>query len=239
MTILAIATATSVLQAAVSSGDDVRFIEYDAGLTHSEALMVLVDTLMKISGLDKRDVDLVACMKGPGSFTGLRIGYAAAKGLSLALGIPIVSVPTLDCLAARFSFWPGPVLPVIDAKKRRYFTALYRGRDRITGYMDAGAADIANTVARVSGDLLLTGPDAAVLFPELSRLMDGGRKISVDPCGKYDGIRELLEISREYSILNIVDQMSSGPLYLRKSDAELARHLIGRAGSVINTDDER
>jgi tRNA threonylcarbamoyladenosine biosynthesis protein TsaB len=226
MTILAIATATSVLQAAVSSKDGVRFIEHDAGITHSEVLMVLVDALLRISGLDKRDLDFVACMKGPGSFTGLRIGYAAAKGLSLALGIPVVSVPTLDCLAARFSFWPGPVLPVIDAKKRRYFTALYRGQDRVTDYMDADVAGIADAATRVPGDLLLTGPDAAMLFPELSRLMVDERRISVDPGGKYDGIRELLEISQEYRILNSIDQASCGPLYLRKSDAELARYGI-------------
>ncbi|MDR0386725.1 MAG: tRNA (adenosine(37)-N6)-threonylcarbamoyltransferase complex dimerization subunit type 1 TsaB [Treponema sp.] len=226
MNILALDTATSVLQAAVSSGDKVWHIGHDAGLTHSEALMVLVDTLMGISGLDKKDLDFVACMKGPGSFTGLRIGYAAAKGLSLALGIPVVTVPTLDCLAARFSFWPGPVIPVIDAKKHRYFTAVYRGRDCVTGYLDAGAASIAAAAAQVPGDLLLTGPDAALLFPELTPLMEGGRKITVDPLGKYGGIRELLAISEEYFKLNKVDGAMSGPLYLRKSDAELTRQLI-------------
>ncbi|MDR0378082.1 MAG: tRNA (adenosine(37)-N6)-threonylcarbamoyltransferase complex dimerization subunit type 1 TsaB [Spirochaetaceae bacterium] len=223
MIILAIDTAVSVLRAAVSAGDEVWSIEYDAGLTHSETLMVLVDTLMKISGLDKRALDFAACMKGPGSFTGLRIGYAAAKGLSLALGIPVVSVPTLDCLAARVSFWPGVVIPVIDAKKRRYFTALYRGRDRVTGYLDAGAADIADTAAHVPGDLLLTGPDAPRLFPELTRLMEGSRKISVDAAGKYGGIRELLTISQEYYMRNMIDSPASGPLYVRKSDAELTR----------------
>jgi tRNA threonylcarbamoyladenosine biosynthesis protein TsaB len=226
MNILAFDTAASVLKAAVASGEGVRSIEYDAGLTHSEVLMVLADALMKISGLDKGDLDFVACMKGPGSFTGLRIGYAAAKGLSLALGIPVVSVPTLDCMAARFSFWPGPVIPVIDAKKRRYFTALYQGQDRVTGYMDADIADIAAAAAQVPGDILLTGPDAAMLSPELTRFMEGGRKISLDPLGKYGGIRELLEISRKYFIINKVDDASSGPLYLRRSDAELARQLI-------------
>jgi tRNA threonylcarbamoyladenosine biosynthesis protein TsaB len=226
MNILAIDTATSVLKVAVAWGDDVRCIEYDAGLTHSEALMVLVDTLMSISGLDKRELDFVACMKGPGSFTGLRIGYAAAKGLSLALGIPVVSVPTLDCLSARFSFWPGPVIPVIDAKKRRYFTALYQGRDCVSGYMDADAAGIADAAIHVPGDILLTGPDAALLFPDLTHLLKGNRKISVDPLGKYSGIQELLEISREYFILTTIDDASAGPLYLRKSDAELTHQLV-------------
>ncbi|MDR3131133.1 MAG: tRNA (adenosine(37)-N6)-threonylcarbamoyltransferase complex dimerization subunit type 1 TsaB [Treponema sp.] len=222
MNIIAIDTAASVLQAAAAWGEDVRCIEYDAGLTHTEALMVLIDTLMKISGLDKKDADFVACMKGPGSFTGLRIGCAAAKGLSLALGIPVVSVPTLDCMAARFSFWPGPVIPVMDAKKSRYFTAIYRDGERTSGYMDADAADIA-AVAGVSGDMLLTGPGAVLLFPELSRLTERGQKVLLDPFGKYGRIRELLEISRKYFIFNKVDDASSGPLYLRKSDAELAR----------------
>jgi tRNA threonylcarbamoyladenosine biosynthesis protein TsaB len=223
MNILAIDTATSVLSAAVSSGDKTWYIEGDAGLTHSESLMDIVDTLIRISGLDKKALDFAACMKGPGSFTGLRIGYAAAKGLSLALGIPLVSVPTLDCMAARFSFWPGPVIPVIDARKRRYFTALYRGRSCISGYLDADAVSIANAAAQIPGDILLTGPDALLLLPELTGLA-GNRKLNVDSFGKSSKVRELLEISREYYILNKVDDVSSGPLYLRKSDAELAHH---------------
>jgi hypothetical protein len=66
-----------------------------------------------------------------------------------------------------------------------------------------------------------TGPDAAMLFPEITPLVEGGRKISVDPFGKYGGIRELLEISREYFKRNRIDDAGSGPFYVRKSDAEL------------------
>jgi tRNA threonylcarbamoyladenosine biosynthesis protein TsaB len=221
MNILAIDSATSVLSAAVASGDDVWHIECDAGVTHSEALMDMVNTLIRISGLDKKNLDFTACMQGPGSFTGLRISYAAAKGLSLALGIPIVAVPTLDCMAVRFSFWPGPVIPVIDAKKHRYYTALYSGGDCITGYMDADAASIAAAAAQVPGDILLTGPDARMLLPELCSLAGPGRKIIVDSFGKYGKIRELLKIAKEYYIFNKIDNGLLGPLYLRKSDAEL------------------
>jgi hypothetical protein len=97
--------------------------------------------------------------------------------------------------------------------------------------MDASVADITDAAAQIPGDLLLTGPDAAMLLPELSRLMEGGRRISVDPGGKYGGIRELLEISQEYYTRNDIDQASSGPLYLRKSDAELERF------AAINTEE--
>jgi hypothetical protein len=60
-----------------------------------------------------------------------------------------------------------------------------------------------------------------MLFPEITPLVEDGRKISVDPFGKYGGIRELLEISREYFKRNRIDDAGSGPLYVRKSDAEL------------------
>lgn len=198
-----------------------RYIECDAGIAHSETLLDMADTLMRISGLDKRALDFVACMKGPGSFTGLRISYAAAKGLSLALGIPVVAVPTLDCMAARFSFWPGPVIPVIDAKKHRYYAAVYRGRDCISGYLDAASGDIAAAAAQTPGPVLLTGPDAAMLFEELGSLPGNDREISLDPFGKCGKIRELLKISTEFFLRNKIDDPSSGPLYLRKSDAEL------------------
>jgi tRNA threonylcarbamoyladenosine biosynthesis protein TsaB len=221
MNALAFDTATSVLAAGVSSAEGTRYIECDAGIAHSETLMDMADTLMRISGLDKRDLDFVACMKGPGSFTGLRISYAAAKGLSLALGIPIVAVPTLDCMAARFSFWPGPVIPVMDAKKHRYYTAVYRGRDCVSGYLDAAPDAVAAAAAQVPGPVLLTGPDAAMLFPELGPLIGADREISLDPYGKYSKIRELLKISGEFFLHDKFDDPSSGPLYLRKSDAEL------------------
>jgi tRNA threonylcarbamoyladenosine biosynthesis protein TsaB len=234
MNILAIDTATSVLAVGLSSNDGMRYIESDAGLTHSEILMELVDKLMNIAGLAKKELDVVACMQGPGSFTGLRIGFAAAKGLSLALGIPMVSVPTLDCMAARFSFWPSLVIPVIDAKKHCFYAALYRGGERVSPYMDASASAIAEALTKTGAALdaaasaeaakaavLLTGPDAPMLLPELKERL-GQYAAALDPCGKYGKILGLLDISREYYILNKVDETSSGPLYLRKSDAELA-----------------
>jgi tRNA threonylcarbamoyladenosine biosynthesis protein TsaB len=221
MNALAFDTATSVLSVGVSSPDGTRSLECDAGIAHSEALMDMADTLMRIAGLDKRDLDFVACMKGPGSFTGLRISYAAAKGLSLALGIPVVAVPTLDCMAARFAFWPGPVVPVMDAKKHRYYTAVYRGADCVSGYLDAAPDAVAAAAAPIPGPVLLTGPDAAMLLPELGPLLGADREINLDPLGKYGKMRELLKISAEFYLRSAFDAPSSGPLYLRKSDAEL------------------
>jgi tRNA threonylcarbamoyladenosine biosynthesis protein TsaB len=238
MNILAIDTAVSVLSVAVSAGrkdagEEIRYYEFDGGLRHSELLLEIADTLIRDAGLSPADIDLAACMKGPGSFTGLRIGFAAVKGLALALGIPLVSAPTLDCMAAAHAVWPGIALPVIDAKQRRFFTALYREGRAISAYMDAGAGEIAQALAGVSAagtagntagespPALLTGPGAALLLPELAAYT-GADRLFLDPGYKSGRARELLAISQEFIILQRVDDYNSGPLYLRKSDAETA-----------------
>ncbi|MDR2759576.1 MAG: tRNA (adenosine(37)-N6)-threonylcarbamoyltransferase complex dimerization subunit type 1 TsaB [Spirochaetaceae bacterium] len=220
MNVLALDTAASVLSMALSSNNKLWYLEIDAGLKHSELLMDGVDMLLKKAGLKPEDLERIACMKGPGSFTGLRIGFSAAKGLALSLGIPMVSVPTLDCMAHSYSVWPGPVLPVINARKHRYFTALYRGNEQISPYMDAAPGEIRELIHSASqkGPVLLTGPDADMVQPELSPEV-----FLVDPFHKNGKSRELLDIAKNIAIVNN-NEVLMGPLYLRKSDAELNLH---------------
>ncbi|MFP3089195.1 tRNA (adenosine(37)-N6)-threonylcarbamoyltransferase complex dimerization subunit type 1 TsaB [Treponema sp. TIM-1] len=221
MNMLALDTATSVLSIALSANNRLWYFEIDAGLKHSELLMEGVDMLLKKAGLEPEALERIACMKGPGSFTGLRIGFSAAKGLALALGIPMVSVPTLDCMAHAYSVWPGPVLPVINARKQHYFTALYRGTERISPYMDAAPGEILELIrsAFPKGSVLLTGPDADMIKPELGEPVSP-EGFLVDPCHKNGKGRELLDIAKNIVILNN-NEVLLGPLYLRKSDAEL------------------
>jgi tRNA threonylcarbamoyladenosine biosynthesis protein TsaB len=228
MTILALDTATVILSVALSSGDTLWHFEIDGGLRHAELLMDTIDRLVKSAGLEPGDIDIVACMKGPGSFTGLRISFAAVKGLALALGIPMVSVPTLDCMAAPQSAWPGIVLPVMDAKKGCFFTALYRGGDRISDYMDAPTAEIAAALGK-NEPVLFTGPDAGMLLPEIRDILApsdgaGPQGLFLDPGGRRGRARELLDIVKKGAIPHTGEDVFSGPLYLRKSDAELTFH---------------
>ena len=234
MNLLAVDTASSILSAALSAGEQTWYFEADAGLRHSELLMDCVDLLMKKAGLQPENLSGVLCMAGPGSFTGLRIGFSLAKGLALSLGIPFVPIPTLDCMARPFSFWPGPVIPVIDAKKNAFFCALYQGGRRLCPDMDAEAAEIARTAAEAvkrgpSGEkaVLLTGPDAeklrGVLGPEFERQQSGVTVIAEKESG-WGKARTLIEMARETPLLrNDNTDYFSGPRYLRKSDAELQR----------------
>jgi tRNA threonylcarbamoyladenosine biosynthesis protein TsaB len=189
---------------------------------HSERIMDMADYLLKTAEITPRELSAAACMKGPGSFTGLRIGFSAAKGLSLSLGIPLVSVPTLDCMAYSWSFFPGLVVPLIDAKKNSYFTALYRGGNVIGPYLDAGLDKIASLITEnlAPGEgVFLTGADAESALPFLSAALPG--KITVDPFGNRGKVWELLNRAKTDMVVHKAASRDEGPLYIRKSDAEL------------------
>jgi tRNA threonylcarbamoyladenosine biosynthesis protein TsaB len=222
MNILALDSAAAVLSLALSTGNGVWYFEAEAGLRHGELLMDAVDRLLGSAGIGAADLDLAACMKGPGSFTGLRIAYAVAKGLSLSLGIPMASVPTLDCMAAPHASWPGLVLPAMDARKGRFYAALYRNGRRLGEYLDAAPEEIAGALAagrRKAEPVMFAGPEGALVREKL-RIPDQ-TDFFVDPGGKRGKARELLDIIKKTGALNVGEEVFAGPLYLRKSDAEL------------------
>ena len=178
-----------------------------------------MEILLRMSGISRADLEGIACMEGPGSFTGLRIGFACAKGLSFGLKIPIIPVPTLDCMAYSFSFWPGMVLPLIDAKKNAFFCALYRQEKRISDYLDISIDEIISLLKNNSSSfpLLLTGPAASLVYPLVNGLFPG--TVLTTDCKQGYAI-ELLKLAEKAHILTA--GVNCGPMYLRKSDAELS-----------------
>jgi tRNA threonylcarbamoyladenosine biosynthesis protein TsaB len=215
--------ASSAPAAEPGHGNSYWYFEADAGLRHSELLMDCIDTLLGRAGLKPAELTGIACMGGPGSFTGLRIAYSTAKGLGLALGIPFAAVPSLDCMALPYTYWPGVAVPVIDAKKNAFFCALYRGGKRLSADMDAGPELIAQALAAACGEgekILLTGPGAEKLYPALAPAFGEGRICLDKRPGGY--ARELLVIAKDGKISDTINtDWLSGPEYIRKSDAEL------------------
>lgn len=107
--------------------DDTLVANYSVNYkkTHSQTLLPMLDEISKMAELDLKTVDAIAISKGPGSFTGLRIGSATAKGLGLALDIPIVEVMTLDALAYNMYGTDRIVCPMMDARREQVYTGLY------------------------------------------------------------------------------------------------------------------
>lgn len=107
--------------------DDVLIGEYNIQYkkTHSQTLLPMLDELRRMTELDLSTVDAIVLSKGPGSFTGLRIGSATAKGLGLALDIPLVEIPTLDGLACNLYGTDKLVCPIMDARRNQVYTGIY------------------------------------------------------------------------------------------------------------------
>lgn len=108
--------------------DDVLVAEYTVNYkkTHSQTLLPMLDEIVKMTELDLESIDAIAVAAGPGSFTGLRIGSATAKGLGLALKKPLVAVPTVEGLAYNLYDTPGLICPIMDARRKQVYTGLYR-----------------------------------------------------------------------------------------------------------------
>lgn len=97
--------------------------------THSQTLLPMLDEIVKMIELNLEDIDAIAIAKGPGSFTGLRIGSATAKGLGLALGKPLIQIPTVDGLAYNLWGCRDLVCPLMDARRNQTYTGLYAFED--------------------------------------------------------------------------------------------------------------
>lgn len=130
--LLHIETATTVCSVALAENEKILFSkELNEGFTHAENLHLFIQEALKTTGLSVTQLNAVAVSKGPGSYTGLRIGVSAAKGLAYALNIPLIGVDTLQIMtraAVKLSQKEGLYCPMIDARRMEIYTALY-GKD--------------------------------------------------------------------------------------------------------------
>lgn len=133
MKILAIEASAAVAGAAIL--EDGRLVgEYETNFkkTHSQTLLPMVDALVKMTETDKASIEAVAITAGPGSFTGLRIGAATAKGIAMALDLPIIAVSTLDSLAYNLYGTDALVCPIMDARRQQVYTGVYKENETHT-----------------------------------------------------------------------------------------------------------
>lgn len=152
MKILALDSSGLVASAAVTE-DDILLAEYTICYkkTHSQTLLPMLDEIRKNIELDMNTIDAIAVSAGPGSFTGLRIGSATAKGLGLALGKPLIAVPTLEAMACNLYDTPGLICPIMDARRRQVYTGIYQFKDhQIQVVRDQAAKGIDELIEEVN-----------------------------------------------------------------------------------------
>ena len=132
MKILALETSAKAVSAAVAEGGKILCAGYqDTGLTHSRTLMPIVEGILKNTNLTIQDIDAIAVAVGPGSFTGIRIGIAAAKGLAFGADKPAIGVSTLAAMAGNVAFCDGLVICAMDARRQQIYNALFEAKDGV------------------------------------------------------------------------------------------------------------
>lgn len=236
MNILVTDTSSQALTVAIytDSFSEVRRTQ-GKSVQHSEKLVPTVVELCKDANIDTKDLDLLMCTRGPGSFTGLRIGMAAFKGMAFALNKPIVSVSTLEAYASCSDGFDGAIVSAIDAKKQRWYLAAFEqsvdtnGNKtiiRLTKDIDGTEADLVSALKKYS-KIQVVGPDAKTFAEVLKNLYSmsselGYKQIFANTMANEAIANAILELGLKQYETKGGDDIGQGPVYLRKSDAELA-----------------
>ena len=145
----------------------------NTGLTHSQTLMTMAQQVLENCGLTAGDVDAVAVAAGPGSFTGVRIGVAAAKGFAWGGELPCYGVSTLEAMALQLGVHRGYVLPVMDARRSQVYNALFRAEagalTRLTQDRAISLEDLAEEIKKLEEAVFLVGDGSILCYNTLAK----------------------------------------------------------------------
>ncbi len=224
MKILSLDSATEAATCAVIEDDRLLGeITFNYKKQHSILMLPMIDKLLKNLKIDINSLDGFVVSKGPGSFTGLRIGVSTIKGLSQGTSKPFVSVSSLDALAYNLAYTDGTICPIIDALRNNVYTALYNFVDnklqRVSDYMIISIDDLISTINEQNLKVCFIG-DAIYKFKE--KLTNNIKNINFAPAHlNVVKASSLGEIGLNLLNSGIKDDLYTfSPLYIRKSQAE-------------------
>lgn len=227
MRILALETSAKAVSAAVTEDGKVLCSGYqDTGLTHSRTLMPIVEAMLKNTGLTVQDCDAVAVAAGPGSFTGIRIGVSAAKGLAFAADKPCAAVSTLEAMARNVAHMDALVVCAMDARRSQVYNALFRARfgtlTRLTPDRAISLEELAEELRGMDGDKIVLGDGGALCRDALEK--------SQVPCRlapphllQQNAVGVALTAEAMAAAGKLVSAQELLPVYLRPPQAERLR----------------
>jgi len=231
--ILALDTGTPTASVAVvSRAAELVYSRNEPARTHGPTVLVFVEEVLAEAGLAPTDLAAVACGRGPGSFTGLRIGMATAKGLCYALGVPLITPSSLEGLAraAAPANQPATVVACLDARRQEIFSAAWRfdgtgASTQLQAPMAGGPAAVAEAVLALESPepAILVGTGATLYRQELTALLGSEARLPEDAPQTPDAA-VLADLAAEALARgDTADLRAAEPDYIRPSDAELTR----------------
>lgn len=195
--------------------------------THSQTLLPMMDEIIKMTETDLSSLDAIAVAKGPGSFTGLRIGLATAKGLALALNKPIIGVPTLEGLAMNLYGVKSLICPLMDARRNQVYTGIYRFEKEelevVKEQTAVAVEDLIEGLNSIGKDVIFLGDGVHVYRNVIEEKLEINGFFAPAHLNKQRagavGVRGLYYLSK--GIIENADDFA--PDYLRMSQAERER----------------
>ena len=221
----------AVLESENEKKDAQTIAEYTVNYkkTHSQTLLPMLDEIVKMTELDLDTIDAIAIASGPGSFTGLRIGSATAKGLGLALKKPLVEVPTLEGLAYNLCGTEGLICPIMDARRGQVYTGIYACADNELKVMEEQMAvpieELAEKLKKYNQKVTFLGDVVTAFREQLKNELLADMKIQFAPAhlNRQRAAAVGALGMNYYRKGRTVTAMEHRPDYLRVSQAERER----------------
>ena len=227
MRILAFETSAKAASVALFENGKLLGESYqNTGLTHSQTLMVMAQDLLKTCGITPEQVEAVAVAAGPGSFTGIRIGVAAAKGFAWGRQIPCYGVSTLEAMALSLGVYDGYILPVMDARRSQVYNAIFHAEGgkltRTTEDRAIALADLKEELKILQTPIFLVGDGSNLCYNTLLEEVPGlvlppEHRMHQRACGVCLAAADMIEAGLPGNGAELT------PNYLRLSQAERER----------------
>ncbi len=236
MKILALDTSGQTASAAILE-DDIIKAEFSLHhkLTHSQTIMPMIDEICRRAEISPKELDYIACAAGPGSFTGLRIGAATAKGLAHGLGITVLPVPTLDALAYNICETDDVICPIMDARRQQVYTAFYLWENgflvRLTEHAAMSIQDVALQAKSFEKRVMFLGDGVPVYRQYLEEVSQGRFRFCPPHCNLQRASSVAVVAKRMAAEKKAIPPHAFVPDYLRKPQAEREREAALREES--------
>lgn len=231
MRILALDSSGLVATVAILE-NDILLAEYTVNYkkTHSQTLLPMLEKVKDMIDLDLQSIDAIAVAKGPGSFTGLRIGSATAKGLGLALDKPIIEIPTLEGLAYNLYGSQDMVCPIMDARREQVYTGLYSfegekdfSLKEIMGQSAMSIQDLIHKINAIGRKVIFLGDGVPVFSNTIRELIEVPYSFAPAHMNRQRAGSVAALAVRYYEAGKMVPAREHQPEYLRLSQAERER----------------
>lgn len=228
MKILALDSSGLVASAAVVE-NDATIAEYTINhkKTHSQTLLPMLDEIKRMTELDLGTIDAIAVACGPGSFTGLRIGSATAKGLGLALNLPIIPVPTVDSLAYNLYGSQKLICPLMDARRNQVYTGLYTFEEgelvTLAAQCAVDISEIMNQINETGREVIFLGDGVLAYKEKIEKLAQVKFYLAPACCNRQRAACVASLGEKLYRLGQVQSAAEHAPDYLRLSQAERER----------------